>query len=391
MLILAIITLFYFLKRMNRTVFYLAKGETLEWFKAKVFRWRTSKAILFIPLLILAFNLSLYSKQRVEWMGDDNANFDAKEYWVAGQVVYAYRNIYCALRNHPDDLFIRPFTWLQEWIYAQGEQYIPPSDGERGVWSDIWFIYPYSRKFHNTKGVSGRKPSPRMIDLVNRTWISLQQQAEGTYADQQMMIQNYFRNFPGQAFYYISKKGFLTGRKVGSRELLVQNPKLLARDKQLIVWLTNLQKQWQSSQTTLGFLEKHPKVEAFLLLTKQMEAGDIIYGSIFSREFSCDSADVRNYVDFRKEFVGSDELPSARQRMHDKKQAQELYEIGVNTVISRFCNYTLERFCNIKVAGKEDMKDYTGWSKPAKEWREYKLTSIFDKEVEILEEIYHGR
>jgi hypothetical protein len=368
----------------------VAWDDTRVWVEEQFQKRRQSKMLLHVLLLILVFNISIYLKQRIEWMGDDNSNLTAKEYWVAGQVVYGYRNMYC-LFNHPDDLFIRPFTWLQEWIYAKGTHYLPENDGERGIWTDVWFVYPYSKKLYNTKGVNGYKPSPRMIELVERAWYAMEKQATGEFADYQMKEQHHFRNFAGQAFYYISKKGFLTGKKVGSRELLVQNPHLLARDRKLLVWLETLKEQWQTSEQTLKFILKNPKVEVFRQLTRLMESGDLVYASIFAREFSCDSPEVRQYVALREEFIGDGVTKTAIQRMADRKQAQRLNNIAINTMIGRFQNYTLERFCDIKVAGEEDMKDFNGWSNPTEEHRESGLKGIFNEEVKILEEMYHGR
>jgi hypothetical protein len=98
-----------------------------------------------------------------------------------------------------------------------------------------------------------------------------------------------------------------------------------------------------------------------------MESGDLVFASIFAREFSCDSPEVRQYVALRKEFIGDGVTKAAVQRMADRKQAQRLNNIAINTMGGRFQSYTLERFCDITVAGEEDMKDFTGWSKPPKE------------------------
>jgi len=393
LLLFGVLLAIQFVRQYRQWVLPVAWQETIAWAKGLLMAWSRSKKILYILLLVLALNISLYLKQRVEWMGKDNGNLTAKEYWVAGQVVYAYRNMYCLLHNHPDDYFIRPFTWLQEWIYQRGSRYLPENDGETGVWADIWFIYPYSRRFHNTKGVDGYNPSPRMIALVERTWFSLEKQATGNWADSQMKIQHYYRNFPGEAFYYISKKGFLTGRKVGSRKLFVQESRFISRDRYLLKWLEELREKWQTSPSTLKFVEQHPKVEAFRQLTCQMEAGDLLQSTIFRHEFSCNSPEVQQYVRLRAEFVGNGRKKSAVQRMTDRAQAQRLYNIAVNTMISRFHSYILERFCGIKVAGEEDMSPYiyTEQRKPPIMELEDSLKNIFNEEIQILEEMYHGR
>lgn len=198
---------------------YYARVDTQDWLRTKISVWSKSKVLFAILLIILVFNISIYAKQRAQWMGDNNGNLVAKEYWVAGQVVYAYRNMYCHL-NHPDDWLIQPFTWLQEWIYSKGSRYIQENDGEIGVWTNMWFVYPYAKKLYITTDSHATKPSPRMIALVERTWFSLEKQATGKWADNQMKEQYYLRGFPGLAFYYTAEQGFLTGKFVGSDKLL---------------------------------------------------------------------------------------------------------------------------------------------------------------------------
>ncbi len=384
-------TAIQFIREYRQYALSVAWDQTMEWLQGWILKLLQSKIPLYVLLLILSVNISIYLKQRVEWMGDDNGNLTAKEYWVAGQVVYGYRNIYCLAKNHPEDWFIRPFNWLQQWIFHKGSQYLPENDGELGVWEDIWFIYPYSRGFHNTKGVNGYKPSPRMIALVERCWASLKKQATGEWADCQMKEQHYFRNFPGQAFYYASKEAFLTGKFVGGGILLAQNKDFLNRDRRLLEWLGELKEKWQTSPRTMEFIHQHPKVEAFRQLIRQMEAGRLVRGSIHSKEFSCESPEVKQYLAQRKEFVGDEKTPSAVQRMAEKAQARRMYNIGVNMVSSRFLSYALDRFCGIQTAGEEDMKKYTGSSIPIQDFREMEMKNLFGEEIKILEEMYNGR
>ncbi|MCP4988724.1 MAG: hypothetical protein GY928_22550 [Colwellia sp.] len=347
----------------------------------------------FVLFVILSFNLFLYVTYKVEWMGDNNANLNAKQYWVAGQVVYSYRDLYTKLIGHPDDNIIRPFTWLQEWIYQQGSQYLPKDDGEIGVWADIWFIHPYSQRLLYTKGVSGHRVSPLMMALVERSWFSLQKMATGKYADKQIMEHYYYRNFPSRAFYYLKNKGFLMGRYQDSAKKYRQNDKLLNRDRQLIAWLDELQDKWQVSPKTLTFIQQHPKVEALLQLTQQMLAGDLMFGSVFKRKFSCDTPEVEQYLNYRLAFIGDEHTKSAFQRMQSQEQAKRLYGIAVKTYTSRMSSYILARFCNIKTAGEDVIDDAHFTYKPSrrtpKERLEESLKSIFREEINILEEMYH--
>lgn len=365
-------------------------ASSIVWLRnllSKVFRLRPA---LFFLLFICSINISLYCKQRVEWMGEDNGNLTAKEYWIAGQVVYGYRYVFCQFK-HPDRAFIQPFTWLQEWIYHEGVQYLPENDGEIGVWTDIWFVYPYSKQSRITIGSSGYKPSPRMIALVERAWFTIEKEATGGWADYQMKTQHYFRNFPGQAFYYVTNKGFLTGKKVGSHTLYVQDQHLLARDRKLLGWLAALPEQWQTTAKTVSFIKQNQKIEALRQITMLRETGDLIYGSIFQKTFTCNSGEIKSYIALREALVANKE--TVLLRMADKSQGRTLYNLAVNTEAARYLRYSLKRFCRLEAAGEEDMRKYRGarQGQTPEEWHDERLRGLFPDETKILEEMYHGR
>lgn len=371
--------------RLSRFV-QISCSDTWSWFVELVPKWRRNKSFHYIILLVLIFNVSLYCKQRFEWMGEDNGNLTAKEYWVAGQVVYGYRAFFSAI-EHPDRTFIQPFTLLQEWICRKGVNYLPENDGERGVWTDLWFVYPYSKQMRIAMGSSGYKPSPRMIALVERSWYALEKEATGSWADYQMKTQHYFRNFPGQAFYYLTNKGFLTGKKVGSRALYTQDEHLLSRDRKLISWLAELPGQWQSMNEFAAFQEKNPKVDALRQITMVELSGDLVHEAMYKKTFTCDSREVQQYLTLREDLVGKPE--TVLTRMMDKSQAKTLYDLAVNTEGARFLHYSLKRFCNLEAAGLEDMKKYKGTAQTPEEWRSVRLRGLFPEETKNLEEIYH--
>ncbi len=86
-----------------------------------------------------------------------------------------------------------------------------------------------------------------MMALMERSWFSLEKQATGEWADIQMREQHYFRGYPGLAFYYTAKQGFLTGKFVGAGLLMGKDPHLLARVRKLVDWLGELQEKWKTS------------------------------------------------------------------------------------------------------------------------------------------------
>ncbi len=54
-------------------------------------RFFLSRRFAYLVLLLVSFQGSLYAQQRAKWMGKENGNYTAKEYWVAGQGVCVWR------------------------------------------------------------------------------------------------------------------------------------------------------------------------------------------------------------------------------------------------------------------------------------------------------------
>jgi hypothetical protein len=383
------------------------------WIQVWLCKVMRPRPILFFLLFLCSMNIFFYCKQRIEWMGADNGNLAAKEYWVAGQVVYGYRALFC-LFQHPDKPFIQPYSRLQEWIYQKGVRYLPENDGEIGVWTDIWFVYPYSKNLLITIGASGYEPSPKMIALVERSWFALEKEATGNWADYQMKTQHYFRNFPGQAFYYVTYKGYLTGKKVGSHTSFTQDQHLQERDRMLVGWLAALPEQWQTAEETALFIKRNQKIEALRQVTVIIETGDLVYGSIFKKTFSCDSQEIRSYLALREALVANKD--TVLLRMADKAQARTLYDLVVNIEVARYLHYSLKRFCGLDAAGKEDMTKYGALPdnptpdqlnrdrfrgarykeactecRTPEQWREERLLGLFPEETGLLKEMFHGR
>jgi len=110
---------------------------------------RRKKALCFVLIVFLVYHLGFYIQQRQEWMGDDNALLEAKEYFVAGQVLYGFRALLTRF-IHPDIVVLWPLNALQEKIFEDGIRLLPKQDGERYVWQQLWFLYPYTRTLRET-------------------------------------------------------------------------------------------------------------------------------------------------------------------------------------------------------------------------------------------------
>jgi hypothetical protein len=200
--------------------------------------------VFFVLLLI---NTLFYLRQRSEWMGEENANLTAKEYYVAGQVLYFYRAMASNLIYPGKYLWLRPFEqpldWLQEKIYNQGIKYLPEDDGEIGVWGDVWFIYPYSKKlripYYHSPDVYQYLPIASAF--LDKVWFNLESMATKPFCDRKMYEQYYLRNFAGMAHFYAYRKHEYVVD--GGREY-AQNPAFISKDEQLVGWLLELKEKW---------------------------------------------------------------------------------------------------------------------------------------------------
>lgn len=356
-----------------------------------VFIRRIDKNIaIFIAVIVFSMTFFTYINQRMEWMGDDNAHFDAKEYWVAGQVVLGYRSI-LDIFFLPDSVVIAPFICLQKRIYNQGIKHLPENDGEIGVWTHGWFVYPISKTLGCPKGTKSSEYSPKMIELLETAWTAMEQQASFPFADRQMEVQHYYRNFPGQVFYYNRRKGHYAGEITGSAEFYIRDDKMIARSKKIVLWLNDLEKKWKTSPETKSFLEAHPKIEAIKQVVCLMELYAIISNEILNGKFSCENGFVRQYLEARRAFAGGGKSTPPYQRITDIEQSKHLYNIAINTVVNRFMRYALQKYCGLKAAGEEDMSRYEGWGQPVEDEVEESMNTLFKEEIIKLEEWNNDR
>jgi hypothetical protein len=119
-------------------------------------RWRLNfnrKVCLFLVAVTISFCLLGYKRNRAEWMNEDNAHYNAKEYFVVGQVVFGMRFLLTTFL-HPDNPVLWPLNRLQEWIFQVGSRRLPEGDREIGSWKDKWFVNPYSRRYLDPCGTS---------------------------------------------------------------------------------------------------------------------------------------------------------------------------------------------------------------------------------------------
>jgi len=341
-------------------------------------------------------SMTVYINQRITWMGEDNANLEAKEYWVAGQVLNGFRQALTTV-IHPDLFVMLPANALQWAIYYQGSKQLPANDGEIGVWQNVWFHSHYSKKGRRQLGLNSGESSDKMRRLLDQWWFCLETMATKNFADRQMEEEHYLRDYPSLAFSYERCKGFYSHKKIGSAQRLAMIPEHVERARQLSTWLWELPSKWQASPKAREFNAAHPKVVALLQADLLLELKSLIQGEIHERKFGCDNESVQRYVAARNEFVEPANGLPAYKRMKEKDQGGRLYNIVIDGPGARSTKYVINHYCRIEVAGKEDnnKREYVEIGKlhnrTADEHANFRATLNYKEEVEILEEQFNER
>ncbi len=355
-------------------------------------RYYQGKRFRNLILFCLVCMFTMYVTQLHKWTGKDNANLEAKQYWAAGQVLNGFR---LALTTfiHPEIPVMLPADLLQKWIYKNGSRYLPENDGEIGVWQNSWFYYHYSRRDRWPLFVMSHKPSPRMLQLLDKWWFCLQTMATKPFNDGQMVEERYYRDYPLLAFFYGQGEGFYSGKNLASARRLAQIEEHVQRSRLLAEWLWLLGEKWQNSDNMPQFVAKHPKLQALRQLVLLDELMDIIHGEIYARDFACDNQSVQRYLLMRKEFAEPQHEPPAYSRMKSRKQARFLYDGAINYVYARSTKYVLKHYCGYEVGGKENNRRYASWAEthnftPEKEAENRAKGNYFD-EIKILEEMFN--
>lgn len=365
-------------------------------------------------IFVILINVSLYSVQRKLWMGPQNANLQAKQYYVVGQVVYFYRRVISSVLWHPDAYsLIVPLTSLQKLIYNAGISQLPDGDSEDAVWAEQWFVYIYSRTLVVASGafsdygdlgenmlraengkILTRKEAKRgevplqpvdneYFDLV---WHCLETMATGEFADKEMYEHHYLRNYPGMAHYYAyrASRGY-TKIFLGSQIYYAQMPLMTKRNEKLVNWLNELPDKWKKSEKTTSFINKHPKVEAMRQMALLMTLVNIFDARIWAREFDCADPYLKRLYEVREEFVqGTDGSNPAYKRMRDNKTASQFYKVAINSRIARFTNFISLKLCGKALAGEENMREFEGSSISVQDERKRILRNLFQEELKLL-------
>jgi hypothetical protein len=365
------------------------------------------RVVTVFTLILVSWTIIFYVNQRQEWLGKDNAYHTAKEYYVAGQPLFAVRKFLSGFSRspgiaellglstfqrwifmNPDHPVMWPLNSLQRWIYNKGVKHIPETDGEWAVWYQGWFLYPYSKKLANAWDCNGDIASPGMIRLLDATWNTLEGMATLTFADHEVERQ-YLKNFPALAFYYYNKHGFYANETAGSTFKLIKQPRHVNRAYAMIEWLLDIEQKWSEDYELYSEIKKKPIIELGRQETLLLGALDfVLLDLIHKGEFECSNHYLQLYIKIRNEFVGDSRNISPIMKLSIKDQQELHYDLAINSITSRFYKRVLKWYCNIDVAGEESFKDIPNWDDKAA--KDETVKSVYHTELQLIEEAVHG-
>jgi hypothetical protein len=312
-------------------------------------------------------------------LGAENANRDAKQYWAAGQVLCSTRLVLSEFM-FPDNPLLHPFNNLQRIIFNQGIQHLPINDAEIGVWTNVWFVYPFSRQLSPTTGSENKWTSERLKNLLEEAWFSIETVATRPFLDPKMEALHYLRDFPEMALAYACHENFLTDENDPDISFMYTEKKHADRSRKMLRWLAQIEEKWKRSKKAYPFVQSHPEIEMMRQAAMIMKLADLIHTRILEGTFRCTSVEIRRYVEMRNRFFKT----GAYRKIGDPAISDLLAHEAKETFQARFLRYALDQYCDIQVMGTPAPIRI---KEPAEKGKsdETLLRFRFRKEIEILE------
>ncbi len=309
-----------------------------------------SRSFLIKALILISVLQSVvYIGQRIHWMGSESAHYEAKEYWAAGQVVFAHRKI-AEKYLHPENPITWPYTELQKSIYKRGTALLPEDDGEVSVWQNQWFLYPYTRKSRRPYGVGDLKDEPKMLPLLDACWETLEKIATMPYSDKKMKRQ-YLLSFPALASYYNTHDGHYKGKFFDSSTLVRKDQVLIRRITDLLKWSDDLESKWDEEKLRPVIYRKYPGVASTNLVTKLRIIQDLILSKSLNNTISCNDPLISRMYDIYDNAMTSkpDKNIFVLYKRKNKRQAKIQYESAFYGTRGCLGRYLMKSLCHISL------------------------------------------
>ena len=256
------------------------------------------------------------------------------------------RILFDRINLHPENPLVQPYTLLQKVIFHCGEKYLPEGDGEREVWYNAWFIYPYSRKTIQPYWVRFKKESPKMVGILDNCWKAMEGIATKPIADP-LMERKSLLEWPFLYSYYLIWQGFYTGPLWMSSGRIFSNNELRQRQEKMLVWIDSLSDRWLEKRLTAEIWKNYPYVASFrqellMHLLQNLTLTLAAFG-----EFTCEHPLVERMYEEYQAVMSADPIQNSffNLRRVNRKQATAGYQNALYRAKGSAGNYLLHHVC----------------------------------------------
>ncbi len=203
-------------------------------------------AAAWAAVFFLLANANFYLAERRDWLGPENTNLAAKEYYVWNNMVFAYRKLLAAVLR-PDHPLMTPLNALQDYLYEKGVALLPPGDGEVGIWKWKFKLYLYGRRDYMPEG--------RAVEMLDDLWDVLETLGTQPISDPEMELER-LKTFPTVALFYSLHqwKYFGTTPSPERWTALIRDHDKATRASKITDWLQKVREAWS----------RHPSVQTEL-------------------------------------------------------------------------------------------------------------------------------
>jgi hypothetical protein len=247
---------------------------------------------------------------------------------------------------HPENLILKPYTYLQRQIYTGGEKYLPEGDGEKYVWKSFWFYYPYSRKSILPYGVRDNKHSPKMETFLDKYWKAIEGLANLPIADDQMR-RKYQLEYPFLVSYYLLYQGHYGGPQLMSGFRIRTNPLQRVRNIKMLKWVDALHLSWEMDGLLEEIRKDYPYVNSYRQYIVIGLLQKLTLPLAYLGEFSCENSYLLRLYEEYKMIMSDDPKKNAflNLKKTNPKQASLAYKTKLYSAYGSSGNYMLNTIC----------------------------------------------
>ncbi|NOY45951.1 MAG: hypothetical protein GXP50_10960 [Deltaproteobacteria bacterium] len=294
--------------------------------------WKMATGVAVV--FFLTTNVSLYRSERRAWLGPENTNRAAKEYYVWNSMVFAYRSV-LAMVLRPDHPLMAPLNALQDYLYEKGVSLLPPGDGEVGIWKWKFKLYLYGRRDY--------MPEDRAVEMLDDLWEVLETLGTQPISDPEMELER-LKTFPTVALFYSLHqwKYFGTTPSPERWTALIGDQDKAARASKIAGWLQKVREGWSRHPSVQAELARSPIIRIAYYWATVGFTETVLSRKNRQGELTCEDPYLALFLQVRREFLDAfPELLSA----YPNSQMGLTYRGAFGTDVSKTLAYLSHEVC----------------------------------------------